>query len=243
MVKLLISFGDSWVFGVGVNYQENMDKEELMKNAWNDKTCNQYSFRNIVAEQTKRRNLNFSQGGSSNQRQFRLAEEFLLSRSDSWFQENDIIVLWGLTSIYRNEFFDNKKNVYENFCLDSHPFGNWFMKNCFNYEDEIKKLSGKMKLFNSFFKEKKIKNYWFSIFNDHEYFYNIDNVCFNGKSLLDLLVNDFGKNDRYHKSVWKDEDRKIKMAKENKLVNPFSLHPTKESHKILANFFIKEIQD
>jgi len=243
MEKLLISFGDSWVFGTGINYQENMDEEEFKKDAWNSKRKlgNQYIFRNIIAEHTNRNNLNFSQGGSSNQRQFRLAEEFFFSKPDSWFLENDIVVVWGITSVYRNEFFNNSKNDYENFLLDNNSLGYILLKKYFSYEDEIKKLSGRMKLFNYFFKEKKIKNYWFSVFNDHKYYYNIDNILFNGNSLLDLLVNDFEKNNIYHKSMWNDEDRKIKIAKKNKLVNPFTLHPTKESHRILANFFIKNI--
>ena len=241
MEKLLISFGDSWVYGVGVNYQENMNEEEFKKNAWNKELCNQYSFRNIIAGHTNRNNRDFSEGGSSNQRQFRLAEKFFLSKSDSWFLENDIIVIWGITSVYRNEFFNNSKNDYENFLLDSNLLGNLLLKKYFSYDDEIKKLSGRMKFFNSFFKEKKIKNYWFSIFNDHKYYYNIDNILFNENNLLDLLVNDFEKNDIYHKSIWNDEDRKIKIAKKNKLVNPFTLHPTKKSHEILANFFIKNI--
>jgi len=151
------------------------------------------------------------------------------------------MVIWGITSVYRNEFFSIRENNYENFFLNRHVLGKCLLKEYFSYEDEIKKLSGRMKTFNSFFKEKKIKNYWFSIFNDHKYYYNIDNILFNGYNLLDLLVNDFEKNDIYHQSDWHDEDRKIKIARKNKLVNPFTLHPTKKSHEALANFFMKNI--
>ena len=243
MAKLLLSFGDSWVYGVGVNYQKNMTKKEYMEHRWKTELCDSLSFRSVIASYMKRTNLNFSSGGSSNQRQFRLAEEFFLSKPNSWFQENDIIVLWGITSIYRNEFFNIGKNEYENLNLESCPFGLMILKKYFNDEDEVKKLSGKMKLFNSFFKEKKIKNYWFSIFNEHSYHYDVDNLLFDGKNLLSLLINNFEKNDFYHKSTWQDTDKNIKIAKQSGLVNPYSLHPTKESHKILADFFIKEIKD
>ena len=54
---------------------------------------------------------------------------------------------------------------------------------------------------------------------------------------------DYKKNDQYHKSVWAEAtDRKIKTALKNKLVNPISQHPTKESHSKIANLLYNELQ-
>jgi hypothetical protein len=43
-------------------------------------------------------------------------------------------------------------------------------------------------------------------------------------------------------STWDDTDRKIKTAKEQKLCNPFSGHPTIEGHKRIAKILLGEIQ-
>jgi hypothetical protein len=59
--------------------------------------------------------------------------------------------------------------------------------------------------------------------------------------LLSLLLKDNEPNNKYHKSNWLDTDRKITKAKDLGLVNPFSLHPTEDSHKIIAGLFENEI--
>ena len=108
---------------------------------------------------------------------------------------------------------------------------------------EVEKLYYNIELFNHYFKSIGIKNYWFNIFNDHDFPNEVDNILFNGNSLLSVLLNDYEKNDYYHKSVWSGEtDRKINTALKNKLVNPYSQHPTKESHSKIANLLYNELQ-
>ena len=248
MERLLVTFGCSWVYGQGVNYKENMSYDDFKKDINNTDLCNRLSFRNILSQNYNRNNLNFAENSSSNQRQFRLAEEYFLSKSNRWFANRDIVVLWGITSVYRNELFNNKKKTYDNFSLGERGIGKMFLKEHFDYNEELKKLSGRMKFFNYFFKDKKIKNFWFTSFNDHIYQYDVENLLFNGHSLLNLLINNYGTNDSYHWNNWGEDyesmptDKNIKKAIELKVVDPYSCHPTKESHQKIADFFIKELK-
>ena len=98
-----------------------------------------------------------------------------------------------------------------------------------------------MKMFDHFFAQKNIKNYWYNTFNEHVYTFKFDNLLFNGRDLLSILVKDYDNNDKYHVSDWHDTDRKITQAKEKGLVNPFTLHPTQRAHKIIADAFSEEI--
>jgi hypothetical protein len=242
MKNILVTFGCSWTYGVGAHYETGMTDEEYKINAWNTAIIEQYAFRKLISDKINFKNINFSCGGSSNQRQFRLAKEFFLSKDEQWFHDKNIIVLWGLTSLYRNEFFDASKNEYYNFFLDEKGFAQIILKKYFSEPIELQKLSEEMKMFDHFFYQKNIKNYWYNTFNEHTYTFKFDNLLFNGRDLLSIIVKDYDNNDKYHVSDWKDTDRKITRAKEQGLVNPFSLHPTAHSHKIIADYFLKEIE-
>ena len=196
---MLITFGDSWVYGVGAgftyidNYKKwpnDLYQRFILKNL---ETHTKYSFRKHLSRDLGLENLNFSEGGSSNQRQFR----------------------------YACEYFIRDKNVIPEECIE--------------------KLYYNIELFNSYFKTLGIKNYWFNIFNDHDFPDNIENVLFKGQSLLSLLLEDPSKNDSYHKSDFKMTDRKIKKAVDLQLVNPVSLHPTKETHIKLSELIYSEL--
>jgi hypothetical protein len=45
----------------------------------------------------------------------------------------------------------------------------------------------------------------------------------------------------YHLSNWKVDNNCIEFLKEHGLINPFSLHPTRESHIMLVDFFIPHL--
>ena len=242
---MLITFGDSWVYGVGAGYTYDrpVTKEIYESSRDSDEFVN-CSFRILLAERMGLRNINFSRGGSSNQKQFRRASEYFLR--DKNVIKNSI-VLWGLTSVYRNEFYNTKLNDYENFFIPDVTRDIVLSKvlsvRYMSEKVEVEKLYYNIALFNHFFKSIGIKNYWFNIFNDHDYPNKVDNILFNGNSLLSVLINDYKKNDQYHKSVWAEAtDRKIKTALKNKLVNPISQHPTKESHSKIANLLYNELQ-
>ena len=155
-------------------------------------------------------------------------------------------MLWGITSVYRNEFFDTIKNNYDNFLVPAINrdlvLSEILSVRYMSKEVEIEKLYYNMELFNHYFKSVGIKNYWYNIFNDHEYPNKLSNILFKGNSLLSVFTGDYKKNSQYHKSIWERTDRKIKTALKNKSVNPISLHPTKETHSKIANLLHNELQ-
>jgi len=253
--NLLISFGCSWTYGMGANYISGMTKKDFENVFENEYQIEPLIFRKIISNKLDRVHINFSDIGSSNQRQFRLAREFFLTKDQEWFDQHDVIVLWGLTSLYRNEFYSTKiKDYYSLFltypqrCIlrstdneEQRSFSKILLQRYFKEEVELKKLSEDMTLFNNFFEYKKITNYWFNTFNPHTYPHKFHNLLFEGNDLLSILINDYTTNDKYHISDWDDTDLKITKAKEHKLVNPFSGHPTRVGHKIIADRILQHI--
>ena len=233
-----ITFGCSWTYGVGVNYTKSMEKNEFEKNAWNENVCNSNSFRGLISKKFNYKNINFSAGGSSNQEQLHKAQDFFPSIENV----GNLIVLWGITSIYRYELYNSETKQWQSYFLDNNTLASKIiLKKHFDETAEISRLEKQIIFFNDYFKHKNIKNYWFNTFNNHSFQNQIENFLFNGKDLLSILINDFEPNSNYHLSGWIDTDRKIQKAKNIGLVNPFSLHPTQEAHKILADVFEKEI--
>lgn len=169
---LLITFGCSWTYGVGVGYSDNMSLSEYKKIAWNLDSCNQQSFRAIISKKYNLDNKNFSAGGSSNQKQFRLAKNFFSSKEFDQYKldYNKIVVLWGITSTARNEMFDSQNQQLTNFFLNE-PID--IAKSLLNYvydqEQEIWTLAQDMIHWNNYFKLLDIENFWFDTFNHHDY--------------------------------------------------------------------------
>ena len=237
MVKKLITFGCSWTYGVGVNYHDQMTEQDYKETAWNKNICDEFSFRGLLSKKYNLENINFSTGGSPNQKQFMEAEQFLPKYNDK-----DTVVLWGLTSVYRYYMYDSKKKCYESLFLgNQNSFNKIMLSRVFDYDNEIARLEQKMLFFNDYFDKKGIRNFWYNTFNKHEYKNKFDNVLFNGEDLLSIMINDFDDNSAYHKSDWCDTDKKILQAKKMGLVNPITLHPTKQAHKIISEHFEKEI--
>ena len=249
-MKILVSLGCSWTNGKGLQYEESMSKEEYIESFKDEAVRIKFeklTFRGLLSDKLDAENINLSESGSSNQRQIRKAKEFFLNQKDNWFN-NDIIVIWGLTSVYRNEIWNIDTQQYENiFYKDDTEIDNVLLK-YFDMNKEIKNLSYEIKLWNEYFKIKNIKNYWYNTFNYHKYNFDFDNLLWNGKDLLSILINSNDNNDYYHKSVglrWEhapiEMDKNILKALELKRVNPISKHPNKESHIIIADMMEKEL--
>tara|TARA_B100001059_G_C17809901_1_gene571615 strand:+ start:337 stop:1092 length:756 start_codon:yes stop_codon:yes gene_type:complete len=244
--NILITFGCSWTFGVGATYMTGMSQEQFERHAWDEYYITQYTFRKIISDQLGCEHINFAEGGSSNQRQLRLAREFFLTKDEQWFADHNVTVLWGLTSIYRTEYFNIINKEYDNFFLTV-PKKDWkdlariLLEKYFSEDAELENLTLQMKMFDNFFAHKGIKNYWFNTFNPHQYTLDFKNLLFDGHDLLSLLIKDYVNNDKYHISDWGDTDRKIQSAKEQGLVNPISLHPTRKAHKIIANLLLENL--
>ena len=175
--KLLITFGCSWTAGVGVGYNSTMSSRDFEKIAWNSEICDQLSFRALLSKKYNLENKNFSNGGSSNQLQFRQALEFFPSPEFQQLQKEyqEIAVLWGITSTARNELFFNSVGRPKNFLYtDGSPESQAMIRYFYNHDYEIMNRTKKMQFWNDYFHCKGIVNLWFDTFN-HHYYHNPNN--------------------------------------------------------------------
>jgi hypothetical protein len=240
MKRLLITFGCSWTYGVGVGHEPGMLFDKYREIAWKENICTQLSFRGLLSKKYGFENRNFSSGGSSNQRQFRYAKEFFPSddfkKQQSEFDQ--IIVLWGLTSTARNELYFNSCNREENFFYSSDTAESKAMtKYFYNHEYEVAQLLTNIRFWNDYFESKNINNLWFDTFNHHEYGQStVENLMFaqeNPRDLLSKLAINNGQLDidnNYHTSCWKIDSNRIEYLVNIGVLNPHSLHPTQQGH-------------
>ena len=153
-------------------------------------------------------------------------------------------MLWGITSVYRTELWNTKNQDFE--CIQLQGSGGSISKiltmNHHDEKQELKILGHQMQLWNAYFKSINVRNFWFNVFNDHTWDHNVDNFLLDGSSLLSYLIDDYSPNNKYHKSVWTDNDKKIQKAKQMNLVNPFTGHTTKLGHKMLAELLEGKIE-
>jgi hypothetical protein len=170
--KLLITFGCSWTYGVGVNYQSGMSQKEWHSKAWDSDICDSLSWRGLLSKKFNFCNLNYAQGGSSNDKQFRSATEFFGSQKYLELREkfDKIIVIWGITSTARTELWSILHGRYYNFFLSENDnFSRFIAKYCYDHDAEVFRLRNLMLFWNVFFQGQQIKNYWFDTFNTHNY--------------------------------------------------------------------------
>lgn len=172
MKDLLITFGCSWTEGVGVNYEPGMSFKEFKLHAKDQYSLDHYSFRNLLCNKYNLCNLNFARGGSSNQTQFRTAEDFF--SSDVFqrlrYKHKKILVLWGITSIFRNEtFFTDTNQMKSFFYTNKSLLSKTIVSNHFDSQNEMNLISKKIDFWNKFFDLVEIKNLWFDTFNHHNY--------------------------------------------------------------------------
>ena len=238
----LITLGDSWVKGVGSAYEQGMTEDQY----FNIRQDDQNSFRIHLSNELGATNIDLSEGGSSNQKQFRKALETFFGK-DSIAPGKDDIIIWGITSVYRTELWNNKKQSYEDIFLPEGPdtdhsaVSKILTLNHHDEQKELEKLGHQIQLWNAYFKAIGLENHWFNIFNDHKWDFETDNFLFGGSSLLSCLIDDHDPNDDYHKSDWTDVDRKIQKAKDMDLVNPFTGHPNRSGHRKIADLLLKQL--
>ena len=73
--RLLVTFGCSWTFGVGVQYQPGMSKKQYEAIKHREDSAG-LTFRRRLAADAGCAEHNHAAWGASNQQQFRLAKEF-----------------------------------------------------------------------------------------------------------------------------------------------------------------------
>lgn len=167
---LLVTFGCSWTYGVGSAYTTDMDKTSFESVAWDGQSCYNKSFRGILCNKYKLDNYNLSSGGSSNQRQFRLAKKYFSSKTFLQHQRQykNITVLWGITSTARGEFFvdDKLQNIFYN---KNDSASKIITKKFYNHDHEVYTLAQEIDHWNNYFKLLGVENHWFDTFNHHDY--------------------------------------------------------------------------
>ncbi len=235
----LVTFGCSWMRGMGTFYREGMSLDEY-RDVLNRKDKEAfalqdvYSFRILLAERLGAENINFSQGGSSNQKQERHAIEYFNENSPE-----DTVVLWGITSLVRNEHPINGK--LQNYMYTTRAHRHWPQETidaiALHYDHfydeklELVRLCNMMIHWNKFFEAHKIPNLWFQTFNTYSFPRPIDRLL--PRDLLTNLTHPAVRD--FHLSNWKIDSRRIHKAVKDKLVNPHSHHPTVETHVKIAD--------
>jgi hypothetical protein len=172
MKRLLITLGCSWTFGVGVGYTQNLGRAEYKSIAPDIDLCNTLSFRGILSAKYNLVNKNLSEGGSSNQKQFRLAKMFFSSDKFKKIQKefDQITVLWGITSTARNElFFIEDRQLRSFFYSENSQLAKSLVKFSYDHQNEVDLLEIEMRHWDKYFENLNIKNLWFDTFNHHDY--------------------------------------------------------------------------
>jgi len=262
--KLLITFGCSWTYGVGAIWYPGIAHKTYTSFAWNPEACFKYSYRNLLCQDLGLENKNFSEGASSNQRQFRYAKEYF--GSDQFKQDLDtydqIIVLHAITSTSRNEFFSIKYNQLINILYTMEEkkvsmytdfigmFAKFMVMNSYDHNNEINQLVTEIKFWNTFYKSFNIKNIWVDTFNHHEYNYDIPNLMGSDLIRRDLMSQlaiengITGMDNNYHNSVWEIDSDRVDFLVKKQILNSISMHPTQEGHKqickIIKDYFINQ---
>ena len=253
-MNALITFGCSWTKGKFSWYDPNILKYTEMSGKdmqrHDPQEVDEYAFRTILSRRHDYVNINLAAGGSANQKQFRLAEEYF--NTDDYKKYNNVIILWGITSTARLDLWYNKNNTgittgrYKNFHLTKRPNLQWATDH-YNHDTEVRRLSTQMQHWDNYFKMIGVKNYWFDAFNHHNYTYDSPNMIMQHKKPRDLMSNlciDMGHNssmDNYHHSKWVLDDDRIKFLLKKNLVNPISHHPNRQCSILLADMLDKQI--
>lgn len=170
--KLLLTFGCSWTLGVGLNYEPGMGRAKFIRDAWDQKFTERYSFRRLLCDRHGMDHVNFSRGGSSNQEQFKFAEDFFCCETIKKIRDlyDEIFVLWGITSILRNYLWFCEKNMMASFSYaDQSMISKILHTNHFDHNTEVNLLSHKINFWNLIFDNFHIRNLWFDTFNHHHY--------------------------------------------------------------------------
>lgn len=169
---LLVTFGCSWTFGVGLNYRPGITHQEYTAGAWDADTSDRLSWRGLLCDQHGFDHVNFASGGSSNQRQQRLASQYFSSTRFQKHREQyaRILVLWGLTSTARNELYLAQDQKLRNFLYaDGSEISKALVTHAYHHDYEVWCLRLMMQHWDLFFSSQGVENFWFDSFNSHNY--------------------------------------------------------------------------
>lgn len=200
--NLLVTFGCSWTYGVGIDYKHGMLKKDYLKVNQNTDTANSKSFRGIIANDLQFDNRNFSKGASSNTAQFRKAELYFTSQEFLNHQYDRVVVLWGITSLSRTELFSIQNNSMLDVFYNKNDtnYGKTYLREHYDTNNELRLLSNQINHWNHYFELLGVENYWFDTFNHHDYpMYSYDNL--DQTSYTSMSGNDWPTYDYYKENI------------------------------------------
>lgn len=254
----LVTLGCSWVKGVGAKYSCNNPDDESTYLSYRSITEQNapYAWRTLLANKYNLEQHNIAQGGSANQTQFRLAQEYFNTVENP----KDIIVLWGVTSIYRDELYFNQIKEYKPFIFNFQSkraddferktgFNSMnYYRRHFNEKNEYHQLTQNIKHWQQYFDLRGIRHKWFDTLNQTNTIHN-NAIVFPHKGMPDLMSQMTAEvsgapihQDRMHFSNWLVDSSRIQRLIDNNVVNPHSLHPSQEGSKVIANLLDKHVQ-
>ena len=263
---LLITLGCSWTFGEGAGYEPGMNKKQYEKIRYDDDLAWQYGWRRYVVEHFDIDHWNLGESGSSNPKQFHYAQNYFLSKkfAEAYKQHENIIVLWGLTTLRRTFMYFKDSKMYENMYInDEQYWSKWntsrdkvtraIYKYCYDDDVALRELQSSILHWNQYFKlYPKIKHFWFDIFGSKEYTIKPKNFIDIDKPKRDLLYFICKDHEDKEDEKWKLEGSTRRdgymidkyctcfgYAEEKGLVNPHSYHPLKSGYKFIGDHFIK----
>lgn len=255
---VLITLGCSWTFGEGSGYKEGMTLKEYEKIQHDENICWENGWRKPVVEHFGFDHINIAESGSSNDRQFRLAKQFFVSKKfTELYQSNKrIIVVWGTTSLNRYDMWLKENNRYEKLFLqnidkDIIRFGGAqeqltfaIHKTSYYEPARVKQLELEILFWNQYFKLLKIKNFWFDTFNSYRYSVRPSNFFdiykSNNRDLVSVIADNHKQKVGYKSLLPMDN---FKYLLDNNLINTYSYHPKKEGYQVLAEYFIDKLEE
>ena len=243
-MKALVTFGCSWTKGKGSFYPSEGMTEDDFFSTMSHELDEKYAFRTILSERHGYHNINFARGGDSNAAQTRLAEEYF--NTDDYKKYDEVLVLWGITSTARGEFWSLKHKKYSSVSYSvrhaEKKIGDYIREKHYDHNIELKRLSTRIQHWDNYFKFIGVKNYWFDTFNHHDYEYDSPNMIFLDDNPRDLLSKlSMHNDDHYHYSNWHRDSNRIRKLENNNLVNPYTLHPNIDCHIKIADILDKQI--
>ena len=233
------------------------DRITNFNNIARDKTmADKHSFRGIISKSLDLKNDNFSSGGSSNDHQFNIMSKiFGDAKKREHFLDKKPIVLWGITSTAR--IFRNNRSIMLSIIGDDNVVGanneeklytSLYTKLYYDHEQEVSNLSNQLELWNIIFDHYNVPVIWFDTFNNHKYPHPPRNFLQGGDLLTQMLNVNKSKIAKmigkyYHYSNWSSDDPRIDEGIKLKLLNPISMHPTKQGHKVISEILLPHIKE
>tara|TARA_Y100000015_G_scaffold17417_1_gene16775 strand:+ start:3601 stop:4317 length:717 start_codon:yes stop_codon:yes gene_type:complete len=235
---ILVTLGDSWVRG----------RYPLKQKNWMRILGEHYNFKcNDLSEK-----------GASNWNQFRKATQYFNQNIDP----KEVIVLWGINTLYSDEIYMNGRNAYTQMRFSAHTMNpradrkfrhnNYDYSITRHYEDHFdidiieERTRDNIRLWQKYFDMSGIRNLWYDIHNETNTI-TANKVVFPHQGMQDLVSQTIAsrkvyEQDRHHFATGYVDCDRIGDLRLGGLVDD-ALLPTQDGHNEIAMLFEKALKD